>query len=148
MLSAEYQAQSSFLSGEAAKVTHYGILQREVETNRQLYESLLQKVKEAGISAALRASNIQVIDPAKPPAGAYGPRLRLGSMWGLLAGLMFGFGIVAVREKMNRNLEAPGEAAMYLNVPELGVIPSRSIDRPAIDTDEERAGRLSIVGSG
>ncbi len=81
LLSAEYQTQSSFLAGEAAKVTHYGILQREVETNRQLYESLLQKVKEAGISAALRASNIQVIDPAKPPKSPYAPRLQLGSLW-------------------------------------------------------------------
>lgn len=147
LLAAEYQAQSSFLSGEAAKVTHYGILQREVETNRQLYESLLQKVKEAGISAALRASNIQVIDPAKPPVEPFGPRLRLGSMWGLLAGLIFGFGIVTVREKMNRNLEAPGEAAMYLNVPELGVIPSRSIDRSAIGHRRKKGWPASIVGA-
>jgi capsular exopolysaccharide synthesis family protein len=146
LLAAEYQAQSSFLSGEAAKVTHYGILQREVETNRQLYESLLQKVKEAGISAALRASNIQVIDPAKPPDAPYGPRLELGSMWGLFAGLIFGFGIVTLREKLNRNLEAPGEAAMYLNVPELGVIPSRSIDRSAIDHRRKKAWPASIIG--
>jgi capsular exopolysaccharide synthesis family protein len=146
MLSAEYQAQSSFLSGEAAKVTHYGILQREVETNRQLYESLLQKVKEAGISAALRASNIQVIDPAKPPAAPYAPRLQIGSAWGMFAGLIFGFGIVVMRERLNRNLEAPGEATMYLHVPELGVIPSRSIDQPAVESRRKKTWPLTITG--
>jgi capsular exopolysaccharide synthesis family protein len=148
LLAAEYQAQYAFLSGEATKVTHYGILQREVETNRQLYESLLQKVKEAGISAALRASNIQVIDPAKPPETPYGPRLQLGSMWGLFAGLILGFAIVVVREKLNRTLEAPGEAAMYLNVSELGVIPSRSIDRSAGGRLRKKSWPASIVGKG
>ena len=55
---------------QAAKVTHYNILKREVDNNRQLYDSMLQHVKEAGIASALHASNVRVVDPARPPAAA------------------------------------------------------------------------------
>jgi len=131
LLEGEYKAQASVVSDQAAKITHYNILKREVESNQQLYESLLQKVKEASISAALRASNIQVIDEAKAPAGPFTPDLRKGASLGLLVGLFGGVGLVLAQEKMSRRIEAPGETQFYLNVPELGVVPSWSIDRVA-----------------
>src|SRR5207237_1216920 len=62
-----YSQQSRTVSDEATRAVHYNVLKREVETNRNLYETALQKVKEAGIAAAIRASNIRVISPAKPP---------------------------------------------------------------------------------
>ena len=58
---------------QADKVSHYNILKREVDNSRQLYDSLLQHVKEAGIASALRASNVRVIDSAKPPARPHQP---------------------------------------------------------------------------
>jgi capsular exopolysaccharide synthesis family protein len=139
LLQTAYQSQAGVLSEQAAKVTHYNILKREVETNRQLYESLLQKVKEAGIGAALRASNIQVIDRAQAPSGPFAPDLRKGVMLGLFMGLFGGVGLVVVQERINRRIEAPGETAFYLDVPELGVVPAWSIDKVAV---EENRGRL------
>jgi polysaccharide biosynthesis transport protein len=49
-----------------ASVDH-AILAREVDTNRQLYDSVLQRMKEAGVAAELRASHVSIIDQAKPP---------------------------------------------------------------------------------
>jgi len=129
LLSADYQAQSAVLSDQSGKVTHYNILKREVDSNRQLYESLLQKVKESGISAALRASNIQIIDAAQPPLAPSGPNLRFASLCGLLLGLMGGIGLVSLRERLSKLIVAPGDASFHLNLPELGLIPSYSIDK-------------------
>jgi len=133
LLSADYQAQSAVLSDQSGKITHYNILKREVDSNRQLYESLLQKVKESGISAALRASNIQIIDPAQPPSAPSGPNLRLASLCGLLFGLMGGIGFVSVREKLSKLIVAPGDATFHLNLPELALIPSYSIDKAGMN---------------
>lgn len=132
LLSADYQAQSAVLSDQAGKITHYSILKREVDSNRQLYESLLQKVKESGISAALRASNIQIIDPAQPPRAPSGPNLLFASLLGLFFGLTGGIGFVSVREKLSKLIVAPGDATFHLNVPELGLIPSYSIDKAGL----------------
>lgn len=131
LLSADYQAQAAVLTEQSGKLTHYNILKREVDINRQLYESLLQKVKESGISAALRASNLQVIDAAQPSRDPVGPDLRFASVCGLLLGLTGGIGFVSVRERMRSVLIAPGDPSFHLGLPELGLIPSYSIDRPA-----------------
>jgi len=96
-----------------------------------MYESLLQKVKESGVSAALRASNIQIIDAAQPPLRPSGPDLRLASLFGLFLGLTGGIGFVSMREKLSKLIVAPGDATFHLNVPELGLIPSFSIDKGA-----------------
>jgi len=129
LLSADYEAQSAVLSGEAGKITHYNILKREVDINRQLYESLLQKVKESGISAALRASNLQLIDAAQPPRDPSGPDLRFASLFGLLLGLTGGVGFVYMSERLSSFIVAPGDAAFHLGLPELGLIPASSIDK-------------------
>src|SRR5665811_1580874 len=124
LLAASYQAQARVMTEQSAKVTHYNILKREVDNNRQLYDSMLQHVKEAGIASALHASNIRVIDPARPPARPYKPSLLLNSALGLLAGGFFGIVFIVLRERADRSIQSPGEASLYLDVPELGVIPS------------------------
>jgi capsular exopolysaccharide synthesis family protein len=129
LLQGAYQAQAVVLSDQASKITHYNILKREVETNRQLYESLLQKVKEAGVGAALRASNVQIIDRAETPVAPFNPDMKRGTLMGLCFGLFGSMGLVLVQEKLRRRIEAPGDATFYLGVPELGVVPSWSIDR-------------------
>lgn len=133
LLNADYQAQSAVLSDQSGKITHYNILKREVDSNRQLYESLLQKVKESGISAALRASNIQMIDAAQPPLAPSGPNLRSGSLCGLLIGLTGGIGLALLRDKLTKLIiVAPGDANLHLNLTELGLIPSYSIDKAGL----------------
>lgn len=119
-----YSEQNVAVSREASRAVHYQVLKREVETNRSMYESALQKVKEAGVAAAIRASNIRVISPARPPVHPFRPKPILNAGMGLLAGLFLGFVFVFVRENTDRSLRAPGDIAAYLNLPELGAIPS------------------------
>jgi capsular exopolysaccharide synthesis family protein len=81
------------------------------------------------MTSALRASNIRVVDSAQPPTRPYKPSLVLNSALGLLAGAFFGFVFVVMRERADRSIQAPGEAALSLGVPELGVIPSLDAER-------------------
>ena len=128
LLAASYASQARLVSEQADKVTHYNILKREVDTNRQLYDSMLQRVKEAGIASALRASNVRVVDPAQPPKGPYKPDLTMNTALGLLTGLFLGVVFVIARERIDRSIQAPGDSPLYLNLPELGIIPSGHLD--------------------
>jgi len=124
ILQKEYSAQTQVVSEEAEKNVHYDILKKEVESNRQLYESMLQHVKEAGIAAAQRASPIRVVDPAPEPTAPYKPRPMQTGLLAALSGFALTSALVLMRERADRSLQAPGDAARYLNVAELGVIPS------------------------
>ena len=54
----------------------YSLLKRDVESNRQLYEGLLQKLKEAGVMTGLRSSNVRIVDPASAPTSPSSPKFR------------------------------------------------------------------------
>ena len=123
LLAGNYASQARLISEQAAKVAHYNILKREVDTNRQLYESLLRDVQQAAMTSALSASNVRVVDAAKPPTHPYKPNLVSNAALGLLEGAFLGVVFVVVRGRADRSIQAPGETALYLDVPELGVIP-------------------------
>jgi len=124
LLAANYASQARIMSDQATKVAHYGILKREVDTNRQLYDSMLRSVQQASMTSALSASNIRVVDSARPPKWPYKPKLVLNSALGIFIGGFFGMVFVVMRERAERNIQDPGETTLYLDVPELGVIPS------------------------
>ena len=129
LLQKAYAGQSKQVSGQAVKAVQYNILKREVDTNRSLYENLLQKVKEYGIASAMRASNIRIVDPAKVPTSPYKPDLAWSARLGLLAGAFLGVVFAFMRERADRTLQAPGDAPLYLNAREFGVIPSAASER-------------------
>lgn len=128
LLASEYATQSKLVSDQASKVVHYNILKRDVDTNRQVYEAMLQHVKESSIASALKASGIRVIDPAIPPSEPYAPNIPRSLMVGLVCGIFVGGVFVTLRERSNRNLQQPGDSSFYLNIPELGVIPTARTD--------------------
>jgi polysaccharide biosynthesis transport protein len=94
-----------------------------VDSNRRLYETMLQRVKEASLAAAMRDSNVLVVDRARPPLLPYRPSLPMNSAIGLFSGVLVGFGFIMLRERIDRRISAPGDAQVYLDLPELGVIP-------------------------
>ena len=77
----------------------YTVLKRDAETNRQLYQDLLQRLKEAGVSAGLRSSNIRVVDIARIPTQPISPNVHRNLVLGFLLGLGFAIGLaLAARE--------------------------------------------------
>jgi succinoglycan biosynthesis transport protein ExoP len=123
LLSQADAQQEKIVADQSSKAIHYDTLKREVDSSRQLYEAMLQRVKQASLATAMRASNVLVVDPAKPPLLPYTPSFPINSAIGLFGGVFLGFGFVLVRERVDRRISAPGDAQTYLELPELGVIP-------------------------
>jgi len=130
LLAASYDAHARLVTDQADKVTHYNILKREVDTNRQLYDSMLQRVKEAGLASALRASNIRIVDPAEIPERPYKPRLPLNAALGLFLGGFLGVAFIVFRDRADRTVREPGDTTAFLGLPEIGVIPSAGASMP------------------
>src|SRR4029077_10311993 len=104
MIAEAFDGQLKVVDGQSSKAVHYDILKRESDTNHQIYESMLQKVKEAGIVSAMRSSNYKVVDPAKPPGAPYKPNPTQSATMGSLGGLVLGVLFVLVRERADRSL--------------------------------------------
>ena len=124
----DFEAQIGRVSGQNAKEVRYNMLKREVDANRDLYQSMLQKVKEASVASALRASNIRVVDPAKPSFLPSSPSLPINLALGILLGIVSFVLFVLMRERMNQSIRMPGESVKLLDVPELATIPSAKRD--------------------
>jgi succinoglycan biosynthesis transport protein ExoP len=101
----------------------YAILTREVDTNRQLYDSVLQRMKEIGMAAELRASNVSIIDKALTPRTPSKPQKQTMLLLSALLGLMGGVSLALVFEYLDNTLKTPEEVERYLRLPNLGVIP-------------------------
>jgi capsular exopolysaccharide synthesis family protein len=128
LLEMEYETQARDVVGQDEKAIEYNVLKRDVESNRQLYDTMLQQLKQSSIASALHASNVRVIDPATVPRKPVWPNYVILAPLGLLAGLLAGLGAVAFIERMDRSFRQPGEIQLWTNLPELGTIPSASVE--------------------
>ena len=123
MLRHALEAQKQAADKLSANVIQSDILKHEFETNRKLYEDLLQKQKEVSISASLKSSNIWIVDPARPPRLPAEPNilrnLALSLLFGMFGGVLLAFGLTKVNEKII-SLE---QAEIASPLPSLGVVP-------------------------
>jgi len=122
LLSAAYDRQLKTVEQQMDQERRYEVKKGEIEATQRLYESMLQKVKEAGAASALRTTNIRLIDSASVPSVPYSPNSPLNMAIGFAIGALGGIGFVLVREGSSK-VRRPGESNLP-DVPELGVIPS------------------------
>ena len=127
LLTKAYQNQLGVVSDQSVKEVRYNILKKEVDANRDIYQSMLQKVKEASIVAALKSSDVRVVSPAIAAKSTFRPSLPLNLALGLLFGIAFSTCYILLRERNDATLRTPGQSVKHLNVPELAVIPSARI---------------------
>lgn len=106
------------------KMVQYQILQREAETNRELYNGLLQRLKETGVSASLTASNIQVLDRAEIPRSPFKPRTSLNILIAVITGLFGGIGLAFFVEYLDNTIKTPDDIEREVALPSLGIVPS------------------------
>ena len=118
---ARQQQQANLI---AERSVQYNILKREVETNQQLYEGLLGRLKEAGVSAGLKASNIRIVDAATPPERPLKPRLLLNLALALVLGLGLGVGAAFLQEHLDNTLKTAEDVERFLRLPALALIPA------------------------
>ena len=116
--------QKNEAASMADKMVQYNILKREAEANKQLYDGLLQKLKEAGITAGLRSSNIRVIDPALVPTSPSRPNKSRNILLAVLVGLVGGMGLALIREYLDNTVKNPEDVESLSRLPSLAVVPA------------------------
>jgi succinoglycan biosynthesis transport protein ExoP len=121
------EGQVNGLKGDVLNLSErsiqYNILQRELDTSRTLYDGLLQRYKEVGVTGGITTNNISIVDRAEPPNRPAKPRLLLNL--GLAAMLGAGLGILAafLLEALDESITTPDEVESKLGLPVLGAIP-------------------------
>ncbi|MBA3666250.1 MAG: polysaccharide biosynthesis tyrosine autokinase [Sphingomonas sp.] len=101
----------------------YTILQREVDTNRALYDALLQRYKEVGVAGGIGTAPVSVVDRADVPGGPFKPNLLLNLLLGMMAGLLAGLGIAVALEFLYDTVKTRDDVRTKLGLACLGAIP-------------------------
>lgn len=139
------QAQVTGLTGDVLDLRdrsiQYNILQRELDTTRTLYEALLQRYKEVGVTGGVTANNISIVDLATPPGQPSKPNMLINMVLAALLGLGLGALAALVLEALDETLATPDDVEKKLGVPVLGVI-------PLLDKGDTPADALADIRSG
>ena len=106
------------------KGIEYSVLERDVESSKQIYESLLQRTKETGVATELKSSNIRVIDRAERPRAPVTPRTGMNMLLALLSGSVLAFGLAFFFEYLDSRIKTPDELKAHLGLPSLGMVPA------------------------
>jgi polysaccharide biosynthesis transport protein len=101
----------------------YSLLKRDVDSNRTLYEGLLEKLKEAGVTAGLRSNNFRIINAARVPTAPSEPNIPRNLAFALVLGIISGVGLAFLLENMDNTVRTPEQAQAISALPSLGMIP-------------------------
>ncbi|HZQ68424.1 MAG TPA: polysaccharide biosynthesis tyrosine autokinase [Terriglobales bacterium] len=120
----------------------YSILKRDLETDRTLYEGLLEKLKEAGVTAGLRSNNFRIVDVARVPMQPAEPNVPRNLSFALALGLTTGIGLAFLLEGIDNTVRTPEQAQAISALPSLGMIPLGSKS-----SAEAAAGKKLVLAS-
>ncbi len=140
----ELQAALEEQKREALEMTQkaitYGILEREVQSNKRIYDELLQRTKETSVTEQLETSNIRVIDRATVPNYPVAPRKKLNIFLAMIVGAVLGTALAFFFEYLDNSIKTPDDIKQYLDIPFLGFIPKVSTE----DTSSHRTSKQSV----
>jgi polysaccharide biosynthesis transport protein len=123
------QLKSSYLDLRRRSI-QYNIYQQEVDTNRALYDGLLQRFKEIGVAGGVGVNNVSVVDPADVPQRPSSPKLLLNMALAVIAGLGLGVLAAFALEQIDESFADPVEVERRLGLPLLGQVPKLSEGTP------------------
>jgi succinoglycan biosynthesis transport protein ExoP len=159
LLSEAVRAQKSEADTLNQYSIQYNILKQEVASKKQLYNDMLQRMGEAGITAGLKSNNIHVVDAAVPPGSPILPdkkgNLTKALLSGLVFGVVLGFFFEYVGSYFDRSLKTPDDVDRLVHLPFLGLIPStRSLSHSGrrgllampLKTQQDGSGRTGSNG--
>jgi polysaccharide biosynthesis transport protein len=124
LLDAALDKQKAEANEMSEKLVQYHILEHDAESNKQLYDGLQQKLKEASIGAGLRSNNIRVVDPALVPTHPARPDKTKNILLALLVGLVGGVGLAFLREYLDNTVKSPDDVERLAGLPSLAVVPA------------------------
>jgi capsular exopolysaccharide synthesis family protein len=126
------------LEGQKAEVLQlnrnaigYGALQRDASSTRQIYESVLQRIKETELAGELTANNARILDLAPVPSTPVWPRTSLNLIIAFVVGAFMAVGLVLALEHLNPRISRPEDVAVSFGLPLLGIAPAVAVRRGA-----------------
>jgi len=122
-LNSDLEAQKVQATDLNRKSIDYSVLQREAESNRQVYESLLQREKELRVVSNSRANNVRLLDRAEMPGAPFTPNTRRAWMMALLFGLGMGIAAAFAIDYLDDTVKTPEDVAWRLHLNFLGLVP-------------------------
>jgi uncharacterized protein involved in exopolysaccharide biosynthesis len=105
------------------KEIQYLALQREADSNQQLYEAVLKRLKETGVTGGLETNNVSVIEEAPVPRAPIKPRKTINLIVSVLVGLFVGVGVALSIEYFDTTVKTPDDVERYLGLPVIGIVP-------------------------
>lgn len=120
------------------RTIQYNIFQREVDTNRQLYDALLQRYKEIGVAGGIGVNNISIVDRAQVPDKPSSPNLILNLLISLVAGSLVGAGLALALEQLDQTISDPRDLEAAIGLPLLGTIPQSRHENPADELEDPK----------
>ena len=130
MLSKQMDVLKEQVLDQQNRSIRYNVLKREVDTNRQLYDGLLQRYKEIGVAGGVTTNNMSVVDRADVPGGPYKPNLALNLMLAMFFGLALGVVLALFFEYLDDTLKTTDDVEKQLGLPVLGIIPKLTDTTP------------------
>ncbi len=112
-----------------------------MDVDQQIYQSMLQKAKEAGVMAALRAANARIVSPARAVLLPYSPKLSIALLLAILMSIVFSLLYIIIAERRDNSVRSPGQSEQYVERPELAVIP-----RARLIAKKKGSSRLAMNG--
>lgn len=128
---------------EQDRSVRYNILRRDLDTNRTLYDGLLQRYKEISAAAGIAANNISIVDRADPPGGTVRPRPILNLALSIVAGLLLGAALTFLRENFNDTIRSTEDVERKLGLPAIGVIPKLNEEANVREAMNDRKSDMS-----
>jgi succinoglycan biosynthesis transport protein ExoP len=141
LIGSAYAAQKRLVADRRIRAGQFENLKATVDSNRALYNGLLQRVKETSFGLDPQATNVQIVEAVQtsPVPGHYGRVVY--TVRGLLGGLVIGIALALFVERSDRSFKSPGEAVNWTGLPELGAIP-RVVSVPLVDDRQSWLSRL------
>ncbi|NOW45586.1 capsular exopolysaccharide synthesis family protein [Novosphingobium sp. SG751A] len=124
---------------EQDRTVQYNLLQHEVQTNRELYDGLLQRYKELNASAGISTSNISVIDTAQAPGRPSSPDILKNLLYGFAGSLVLTAMVLFIKEQFDDSVRIPEDVETKLAIPLLGVVPVSSSNNPVLELDDPKS---------
>jgi capsular exopolysaccharide synthesis family protein len=131
LVQADVERRQRLISDTAQQILHGNMLRRDVELTRELYDTLLQRLGQAGVSSTLIAPNARVIDAAEIPSKPIRPNVPRNLSMGFGLGLSLAFGVVLLLDLLQITFKSAADVEEYLRVPLLGIIPAIASRRGA-----------------
>jgi polysaccharide biosynthesis transport protein len=136
-LMAALETQKAEAMALSSKGIDYGVLARDANINKQMFDNLMQRQKETGVSAKLDTANIRVVDKAEVPLRPVRPKKALNLLLAIFGGGLFACGLAFFFEYIDNRVKSPDEIKNYLGLPFLGLIPklgNKEAENPLLHT--------------